>query len=71
MQTCKNGVNVIALDNNHEAYYDKSVKKARQKELQSLGINTQITSICNREEIMQIFESSPISHVINLAAHVT
>lgn len=61
------GDNVLGYDN-FNAYYDPTLKRARAKELASLGINIIESDICDQTSLLKAIESHQTTHLVHLAA---
>jgi len=65
------GHRVVGVDN-HNDYYDASLKRARQKEIEGHQNATDFTlheaDICDRQKIAELFEQYDFDVVVNLAA---
>lgn len=61
------GDTVIGLDN-FNAYYSPSLKRLRAKNLNKLGIEVLEADIRNISSLKPLFEKTPFTHLVNLAA---
>lgn len=63
----KRGDFCIGLDN-YNTYYDPELKKARARQLNSLGVEILSGDICDKETLKKILSGHGITHVAHLAA---